>query len=177
MLLHPLLLDYQTLKKMKKITFLCISFLLMGSTAVYSQSFFDKIDRLAGQVENATNKVDRAANSAGKAGKTGGKLVSMISKKDKNSGGEKVSAKENVTVITVQNSDLATLKQVNSALQSIKGVSSSQMKFNAAKSVIKVSHTGTTEDLFEKIQPRAKEVFADKNVQSLDEGEISLKLK
>ena len=161
---------------MKKITFLSAAFLVVGSSTVNAQSIFDKIDRIAGKVETATNKVDRAANTADRAGKTGGKLVSLLSKKEKAAPAAEVAETENKTVLTVLNSDLATLKRINAILEGTKGVSSSQMKFNAAKSVIKISHSGSTEDLFEKIQPKAKDVFADKNVQSLDEGEISLKL-
>ena len=90
-------------KKLVLSAILAVTFTLTAQ----AQSIFDKIDRLAGKVENATYKVDRAANAAERAGKTGGKLAGMLGKKKENSTASLIDANgENKTVITVSGMEM-----------------------------------------------------------------------
>ena len=161
------------MKKLITVT-LCLAF---GVASLSAQSFFDKIDNIASKVDNASRKVDRAANTAERANKTGGKLASMFGKKNKPDETKTTEVAETMqTTINVSNASLATLKERNNIVNGLKGVESTQMKFNTNRSIIKVSHTGSTDDFLDKIQEKSKSIFTDKNVTDLDNGSISLKL-
>jgi hypothetical protein len=51
------------------------------------------------------------------------------------------------------------------------------MKYSAAGSSIMVKHTGTTDDLLKLLQKSSPDLFGEKNIESLEEGEIAVKLK
>lgn len=151
-----------------------LSFVLLTASVstIKAQSFLDKIDR-------AVSKVDNASNTADRASQTGGKVLSIFKRKNKNDSAKKedASVSLNKTVFTVVNGSLTSVKNLNSIIENIKGVSSTQMKFNANKSSIVINHSGSTEDLLEKIQAKAQSIFTDKNIEGFDEGSIEVKLK
>ncbi|MDO5523165.1 MAG: hypothetical protein Q4G48_03870 [Bacteroidia bacterium] len=147
---------------MKKIIFITIIGLLIGVSGANAQSFLDKLDK-------AVNQIDRASKSADKASKTGNKVLSLLGGKDKSA--------DNQTVLQISGIDLAALKNLNGIVESVKGVSATKMKFNAAKSVITVQHSGATEDLLANIQQASKDIFGDEHVTALEEGLIEIQLK
>lgn len=146
--------------------------LICFTTSVCSaQSLFDKLDKLSSKVNNATNSVERSSNSANKAADTGSKITSLFGKKNKDTGA--VSSK---TVITINNADLSKVKAINSSLQKILGVSSSEMKYSAEKSTITVLFAGSSDNLLEKLQQSSSTPISDKNIQSIESGKIILDL-
>lgn len=146
--------------------------LICFTTSVCSaQSLFDKLDKLSSKVNNATNSVERSSNSANKAADTGSKITSLFGKKNKDTGA--VSSK---TVITINNADLSKVKTINSSLQKIQGVSSSEMKYSAEKSTITVLFAGSSDNLLEKLQQSSSTPISDKNIQSIESGKIILDL-
>lgn len=147
---------------MKKFIFITILGLLIGVSGASAQSFLDKLDK-------TVNQIDRASNSADKASKTGNKVLSLFGAKDKSA--------DNKTVLQIAGIDLAALKNLNGIVESVKGVSATKMKFNAAKSTITVNHSGATEDLLANIQQKSKDIFGDEHVTALEEGLIEIKLK
>lgn len=151
---------------MKNISMMCVAFLIFGSASVKAQNVFDKID-------NALNKVDKASNTAGKAGGTGDKLLGFFSKKKKTGD----AAAQSSTVITINGIDFAALKVLNENIQKCKGVESTKIKYAANGSTVQVQHAGSSEDLLKLIQKSdAKDVFADKNLEGLEDGKIALNL-
>lgn len=154
---------------MKKIVLMSFALSVIGISSAKAQSFLDKID-------NAVSKVDNASNTADRASKTGGKISSLFGKKNKQN---KVTAKadENQTIIKISNIDLTNLKKLNAIIEGSEGVTSSSMKYNASLSTVTVKHSGNSEKLLESIQPKAKNIFTDKNVESFDEGTIEIRIK
>eukprot|EP01133_Synstelium_polycarpum_P011813 gene11813-13774_t len=151
---------------MKTITLMCFAIFIFGSTVSKAQNVFDKI--------NATlNKVDKAANTADQAKGTGDKLFGFLSKKKKPGD----PAAGNNTLITINGIDFSTLKTLNEHIQKCKGVESTKIKYAASGSTLQVQHAGSSEDLLKLIQKSdAKELFADKNLEGLEEGKIALNL-
>ncbi len=139
-----------------------------------AQNLLDKLDRATNSVNNASNRVDNASNSATNASNTGGKILSLFSKKNK---GEKVEKDSGKTVISISNIQLSALKNLNSTIENVDGVSGTKMKYDSEKSTISVVHTGSTEELLEVLQKKSKDVFADKNIKGFDDGEINITLK
>lgn len=146
---------------MKKIIFTSILGLIISVSGASAQSFLDKLDK-------TVNQIDRASKSADKASKTGNKVLSLFGAKDKSA--------DNKTVLQISGIDLAALKNLNSIVESAKGVSATKMKFNAAKSTITAQHSGTTEDLLTNIQLKSKDIFGDEHVTALEEGLIEIQL-
>ncbi|REC47246.1 hypothetical protein [Chryseobacterium pennipullorum] len=154
---------------MKKIVILSIVLSLSSISTAKAQSFLDKIDR-------AVDKVDRASNTADRASNTGRKLSSLFGKKNKKNT-SKTNEIETMTIIRISNIDLTSLKKIDGIISGTSGVTDTDMKYNANESIITVMHTGSSEMLLENIQPKAKSIFTDKNVESFDEGSIEIKIK
>ena len=147
---------------MKKFIFISVLGLLISVSGARAQSFLDKLDK-------TVNQIDRASKSADKASKTGNKVLSLLGAKDKSA--------DNITVLQISGIDLAALKNLNGIVESVKDVSATKMKFNAAKSTVTVNHSGTTEDLLGLIQLKSKDIFGDEHVTALEEGLIEIQLK
>ncbi len=141
----------------------------LGISTTKAQSFFDKID-------NAINKVDKASNTADRASNTGGKLGSLLGKKNKKNTA-KATDDNNKTVIKISGIDLTSLKKLDGIVSGVSGVTDTNMKYNAAASTITVIHTGSSAKLLDAIQPKAKNIFTDKNIEGFDEGIIEIKMK
>jgi len=152
---------------MKKTGIICFAILLFGLTSANAQGILDKIDR-------TLNKADRAANTADRSSQMGSKIGSLFGKKK---GSSDVAAAETKTTIKLSGVNFTTLKSINDNVQASKGVESTKMKFNASGSTITVQHAGSTEDLLKTLQKASPAVFAEKNLESLDDGEISVKVK
>lgn len=161
---------------MKKIALFTIALFACQISLVKAQSIFDKLDRLSNQVDNASNKIDKASNTATRASNTGGKVASLFTKKNKNKA-ENTSEAENKTVVKVSNISLANLKSLNAIIAGTKGVSDTSMKFNSATSSITVLHSGSSDELLENFQPKAKNIFTDHNIEGIEDGSIEIKLK
>lgn len=149
---------------MKKIGIVCFVILLFGVTSANAQGLLDKID-------NALNKAERAGNSAEKAGKTGGKLGSLFGKK------KTTTEAENNTTVNISGVDFATLKGINEKLQTDKAVAGTKMKFSSTGSTLTLQHSGTTEDLLKVLQKASPNIFAEKNIEAMDDGVIAIKVK
>ncbi|MGG5210166.1 hypothetical protein ACQWU4_14680 [Chryseobacterium sp. MIQD13] len=154
---------------MKKIVFMSFAFAVCNISMIKAQSFLDKIDR-------TIDKVDRASNTADRASGTGSKLGSLFGKKNKKNTA-KASEDSNKTIIKISGIDLTNLKKLDGIISGVGGVTDTSMKYNAAVSTITVMHTGSSEKLLETVQPKAKSIFTDKNIESFDEGSIEIKMK
>lgn len=151
---------------MKKTGIICFAILLFGVTSANAQGVLDKI-------ENILNKADRATNTADKAAKTGQKATSLLAKKK----GTEAETADTKTMLKLTGVNFAALKELNEKLQTAKGVESTKMKFSTAGSTILLQHTGSTEDLLKILQKTNPSLFADKNIDGMDDGEISVKVK
>lgn len=154
---------------MNKIVLMSFALITLSISTAKAQSFLDKID-------NAINKVDKASNTADRASNTGGKVGSLFGKKNKKNTA-KATEDNNKTVIKISGIDLTSLKKLDGIISGINGVTDTGMKYNAAVSTLTVVHTGSSEKLLEAIQPKAKSIFTDKNIESFDEGSIEIKMK
>lgn len=151
---------------MKKITIICSALLLFSLQSSKAQNILDKID-------NATNKVDRANNTANKSKSTGDKIMGFFGKKKKD-GAESSDTK---TIIKITGVTFEKLKSINDNIKNSKDISGTKMKFSSSNSSITVQHAGTTDDLLKTLQKASPDVFREKNIEGLDEGEISVKIK
>ncbi|KQC00871.1 hypothetical protein [Pedobacter sp. Hv1] len=151
---------------MKKIALICFAILVFGGTSVNAQGVLDKI-------ENILNKADRATNTADKAAKTGQKATNLLAKKK----GTEAEVAETKTTLKLTGVNFAALKELNEKLLIAKGVESTKMKFSATGSTILLQHVGSTEDLLKILQKTNPTIFADKNIDGMDDGEISVKVK
>lgn len=151
---------------MKKFGIICFAMMLFGAASANAQGILDKIDR-------TISKADRAGNAADRAGKTGSKLSNLFGKKK---GAEDAGA-ETKTTLNISGVDFATLKSINEKAENTKGVGSSKMKFSTSGSTISLQHGGTTEDLLIALQKNNPAVFAEKNIEAMEDGKISIKVK
>lgn len=149
---------------MKKTLIIYFALLILGITAANAQGLLDKID-------NVLKKADRAATSTDNAGKTGSKVASLFGKK------KTAEASLTKTTVKITGADFAMLKGINEKLQSSKEIGSTKMKFSSSGSTIMVEHEGTTEELFKVLQKADPTAFSEKNIEGMDDGEISVKLK
>jgi hypothetical protein len=81
------------------------------------------------------------------------------------------------TNIKISGVTFATLSSINENIKKNKCVSGTKMKFNSAGSSITVQHTGSTDDLLKILQKSSPDVFGEKNMESLEDGEIAVKIK
>jgi hypothetical protein len=149
---------------MKKIMIICAGLMLFGISTTRAQAILDKIDR-------ATDKADRAGHTADRTKSTGDKILGFFGKKKGDS------SSETKTTVKFSGVDFATLKNINEKLQSAKGIESTKMKFSGSGSSITLHHAGSTSDILKTLQKASPEVFAEKNIDGMDDGEISIKLK
>ncbi|MFD2287848.1 hypothetical protein GJU39_06720 [Pedobacter petrophilus] len=149
---------------MKKIMIICAGLILFSFTTTRAQAILDKIDR-------ATDKADRVGRTTDRTKSTGDKIMGLFGKKKD---GNTSAAKTTVKLIGV---DFTTLKNLNEKLQTVKGIESTKMKFSASGSLITIYHAGSTSDILKALQKASPDVFAEKNIDGMDDGEISVKLK
>ncbi len=147
---------------MKKIMIICAGLLLFSPMITRAQAILDKVDR-------ATDKADRAGHTADRSKSTGEKILGFFGKKKDGTSAEK-------TTVKIAGANFSTLKAINDKLQSAKGVQSTKMKYSASGSSIVLQHTGTTSDILKALQKAAPDIFAEKNIDGMDDGEISVKL-
>lgn len=140
--------------------------MLLGFTAAKGQAVLDKID-------NASSKVDRVGSTADKTKSTGDKILGFFGKKKKDNA-ESAEAKTN---IKISGCTFAQLSSVNENIKKNKCVTGTKMKFNSTVSSIAVQHTGTTDDLLKILQKASPDLFGEKNIESLEDGEIAVKIK
>jgi len=151
---------------MKKIITAGVAIMVFGFTATKAQGVLDKIDR-------ASDKVNHAGNTADKTKSTGDKIMGFFGKKKKAS-----TENSGKTNIKITGGTFATLKGINDKLQNVKGIESTKMKFSTAgNSSIIVQHAGSSDDLLKILQKASPDVFAEKNIEGLDDGEIAVKIK
>jgi hypothetical protein len=149
---------------MKKIMIICAGLLLFGFTTTRAQAVLDKIDR-------ATDKADRAGHTADRTKSTGDKILGFFGKKKDGS------SSATKTTVKISGVDFATLRSINDKLQAAKGIESTKIKYSASGSSITLQHSGSTSDILKTLQKASPEVFAEKNIEGMDDGEISIKLK
>lgn len=165
---------------MKKIAIAGIA-LLVCTASANAQKLLDKI-------ESTLNKAERASNTADRTTKTGNKLAGLFGKKKNavaattTTAAAPVATATNVvtevkTIIKISGINFANLKSVSDKMQASKGVKSTKMTFSTTLSSITVQHTGTTEELLAALQKNIPDVFAEKNIEGLSEGEILIKVK
>jgi hypothetical protein len=149
---------------MKKSMIICAGLLLFGFTTTRAQAVLDKIDK-------ATDKADRAGRTADHTKSTGDKILGFFGKKKDGA------SSETKTTVKISGVDFATLRSINDKLQAAKGIESTKMKYSASGSSITLQHSGSTSDILKALQKASPEVFAEKNIDGMDDGEISIKLK
>lgn len=163
---------------MKKIAIAGIASLLICTAPAKAQKLLDKI-------ESTLNKAERASNTADRTTKTGGKLAGLFGKKKTAAAATTTTATtpavpvvtEIKTIVKITGINFANLKSVSDKMQASKGVKSTKMTFSPTASTITVQHTGTTEELLVALQKSIPDVFAEKNIAGLSDGEISIKVK
>ena len=149
---------------MKKIMIICAGLILFGATVTRAQAILDKIDR-------ASDRADRAGHTADRTKSTSDKILGFFGKKKNGS------SSETKTTVKISGVDFATLRSINDKLQAAKGIESTKMKYSASGSSITLQHSGSTSDILKTLQKASPEVFAEKNIDGMDDGEISVKLK
>ncbi|TWR26755.1 hypothetical protein FPZ42_06880 [Mucilaginibacter achroorhodeus] len=147
---------------MKKIMIIFAGMLFFSPRFASAQAILDKMDR-------ATDKADRAGHTADRTKSTGEKILGFFGKKKDGTATEK-------TTVKIAGVNFSTLKAINDKLQSAKGVQSTKMKFKASGSSIVLEHSGSTSDILKSLQKAAPDVFAEKNIDGMDDGEISVKV-
>lgn len=151
---------------MKTLLMMCVTLIVFSGTSLKAQGIFDKIDK-------ALSKVDKATNAADKTKGTSDKLFGFLSKKKKTT--DTKTEESMSTTITISGVDFGTLKALNENIQKCTGVEATKIKYNATGSTIDVQHTGSSEDLLKLIQKsNSKDLFADKNLEGLEEGKIAV---
>ncbi|MFW0717411.1 hypothetical protein [Pedobacter sp. N23S346] len=148
---------------MKKIMIICAGLMIFGTTLTKAQAILDKIDR-------ASDRADRAGRTADRTKSTGDKILGLLGKKKDGSSITK-------TTVKLSGVDFATLKNINEKLQGAKGIESTKMKFSSSGSSLMLQHSGSTPDILKTLQKAAPQIFAEKNIDGMDDGEISVKLK
>lgn len=144
--------------------FICAGLMLFGSTLTKAQAILDKIDRVS-------DRADRAGRTADRSKTTGDKIMGLFGKKkDGASSGTR-------TTVKLSGVDFAALKSLNDKLQGVKGIESTKMKYSTSGSSITLQHAGTTSDILKALQKASPQIFAEKNIDGMDDGEISVKLK
>lgn len=138
------------------------------------------------KIENTINKATQYAGTADKAGKAIGKVKGLFGKKDSDKKPVKdsvtapkisdVGAGAGQTIITIAGIDYTKLKALNDNIRNCKGVQASKMAYDAAGSQIDITHTGSTETLMRTIAEISRDIFSDKNIASMKEGSVALKL-
>jgi hypothetical protein len=151
---------------MKKIAILCFAITLFGAVSVNAQGILDKIDR-------SLDKADKASRQADRAGKTGNKIGSLLGKKK----GATDASAEMKTVVMINDIDFTTLKAITEKVENTKGVASAKMKFSKSGSTIILQHSGTTDDLLKALQKTNPTVFAERNIEGMEDGQISVTVK
>lgn len=153
---------------MKKIWIICLAVTLLGIKAASAQTLLDRIDR-------TLNNADRAANAADRTSQTGSKIGGIFGKKKKSA--DAPAEKGNQTTIKISGVTYASLKTLNDAVSASKNVNSTKMKFASSGSSIIVDHNGDTEALLKTLQKSSPSVFAEKNIDGVEDGKIEIKLK
>jgi hypothetical protein len=151
---------------MKKITIICMGLIIFSFTTSRAQAILDKIDR-------AADRADRAGRTADRTKNTGDKILGFFGKKKDGT----ASTSEKKTTVKLSGIDFAALKNLDEKLQTAKGIQSTKMKYSSSGSSITVYHTGSTSDILKSLQKASPSVFAEKNIDGMDDGEISVKLK
>lgn len=187
-----------------RITLIFAVVVLCCSSSVMAQGLLGKIvsgaskaDAATTSVSGAAGSVESAVNTASQVGATVGKLKGLFGKK-KNKEAEAAAAAAaaqvnqavnaalttvpaatdvKVTTVTVAGVDFATLKKLNESIKACANVQDTKMKFSATASTIEVSHKESTDNLLKLMQETSKDIFTEKNVDGLEDGKISLKLK
>lgn len=169
---------------MKKLLFLCISGLVICTTAI-AQSTTDK----------TVNKVNEGILKAERAKNTLDKLKGWLpKKKKKDKDGDSVSVNPKTvadapktdasiqinvktTQISIAGIDYPALKKLNENVQACEGVQSTKLKFGTTHSTIEVIHSGTTDKLLQLMEATSSDIFTSKQLESIEEGKISIKIK
>lgn len=150
---------------MKKLTITFTALLLFGVYTSHAQKILDKIDKTDSKINKAGNTIDRVKN-------TGDKLIGLFAKKKIDE--DEIS--ETKTIIKISGVTLSALNKINEKIESCKSVVSTKLKFNSSASSITVQHSGNTTSLLTILQKSASEVFAEQNIEGVDDGEILLKI-
>ncbi|MDF2514795.1 MAG: hypothetical protein K0R59_91 [Sphingobacterium sp.] len=152
---------------MKKKLFICFTLLLFGFTSVNAQGILDKVER-------ALDKTDKAAGQADRGNRTVNKITGLFGKKKKNTGTEIEGSR---TTIRLSGISFAALKSLNMNLQKSKVIANTKMKYKASGSTIVVHHSGSTEELLKNLEKLSPAIFSEHNIESLEEGDITVNVQ
>lgn len=137
--------------------------------------------------QTTLDKIDNGLYKAGRVNDAGTKLKGLFKKKSEK---EKVAAPSvqqapaeqttslsgsKMTILTVTGIDYAKLKSLNENIKACTGVQTTDMKYGNP-STIRITHTGTTEDLMKLIGETSKDIFTDKNIEEFEEGKVTVKI-
>ena len=150
---------------MKKLTITLTAILLFGVFTSHAQKILDKIDKTDSKINKAGNTIDRVKN-------TGDKLIGLFAKKKT----DEDETSDTKTIIKISGATISTLNKINEKIENSKNVKSTKLKFSSTGSSITVQHLGNTTNLLTILQKSDSEIFADKNIQGVDDGEIVLKI-
>ena len=148
-----------------------------------------RTNNIDNKINNANNSLNSANNSVNNASATTSNAVNVATNtknqaktlsdqvgelvgKNKKPGDSKV----NTTIVNVAGANFAKLRKLNEGILGCSAVQDAKMKFNAAQSIITITHTGSTSDLLKQIQKKS-DLVTDDSITDLDDGKISLTLK
>ncbi len=141
--------------------------------------------------QSALDKVYNGVNTAERAQGTLNKVKGLFGKKKKQEPESSSAAVKDTirtvkseavsgistTYVSVAGIDFSTLKKLTENIQACSGVETAKMKYSSSLSSVEVIHTGKTEELFKLMLETSKDIFSEKNVESFEEGKISISLK
>ena len=167
---------------MKKFMLLCVSCLAIY-TSITAQSTVDKTVYKANEAilkaENAKNTLDKLKGWLPKKKKKveDTAVITPVPVKEVPKLDTSAHVFGNGTQVSVSGIDYSMLKKLNENILACEGVISTKLKFGVALSTIDVVHTGTTEKLLQLMEATSKDIFTSKQLQSMEEGKISIKIQ
>lgn len=145
-----------------------------------SQTTLDKLNTgvyQAGQVQSTMSKIKSFfPKKKSKAPVTGQAAIDSLKPGVTPIAAGTVVPVKKVTVITVKGIDFSKLKTFTENIHGCEGVDSANMKFNSEISIIRVIHSGTSEELLKLLEEKAEGIFTESNIESFEEGNITLRL-
>lgn len=176
---------------------LLVALMMIGGSSVMAQGLLGKVVKAAEtakDVNSTVNSVNGAVGTAEQAAGAVNQLKGLFGSKKKkeaeaaaaaaaavaagaNGAAIALPAGMKLTIVTVSGIDYATLKKFNESIQACGNVSETKVKFNSTASTIDVVHKESTDNLLKLMQETGKDIFTDKNIEGIEEGKITLKLK
>lgn len=142
-------------------------------------SKFDRtVNKANTAVNNTSNTVKNTtstlSNVTDQVKAFAGKIGAMLPKRKNHESAPAGSV--NTTVVTIKGASFSKLEALNDKVKACSGVQATKIKFNGSRSVITVTHSGSTSKLLKQIERKSKSIFTAANVSDFKEGSVSINL-